>query len=243
VRRALAHATDKQGMSDALQYGLTPPADTFVPLEDAAFRVLEDRGFTRYPFDQRRALELLGEAGWTPGGDGTVRDVAGQALALDLSATGQGSNVEEIVVLASHWQATGIRANPVPLPPQAANLDELKATVRGGFVWPGLSLGSPSNLTTDRIPTERTAWRGSNYGSYSNPAYDQLYSQFLATLDLPARQRVQAELMALVAEEVPVIPIYYYGNVVMARKGVEGPGMITPLQTASTWNLHSWQLR
>lgn len=27
------------------------------------------------------------------------------------------------------------------------------------------------------------------------------------------------------------------------RKGVEGPAMITPLQTASTWNIHTWDVR
>lgn len=243
VRRALVHITDRQGLSDALQEGLTPPADTFVPKEDAVFRILEQRGFARYPFDVRRGHALLAEAGWTVGSDGSARDSSGTPLTMDLSATGQGGNVDEIVSLASMWTTNGVRSQPVPLPPQSANLDELKNIVKGGFVWPGISLSTPSTLRSDNIAHDRNAWRGGNYGGYVNPEYDALYDKFVGTLEVAPRQQVHADIMSLVADQVPVIPIYYYGNIMAIRRGVEGPAMISPLQTASSWDIHRWDLR
>jgi ABC-type transport system substrate-binding protein len=163
---------------------------------------------------------------------------------LEIGATAQGGNVQEIETVSSQWQAVGIQANPLPLPPQSANLDERKNTVQGGFLWPwSPGIDSPQNVATAQIPSERTSWKGRNYGGYSHAVYDELYGRFTTTLDLAERQLVLADIMAFLANEVPVIPIYYYGNGVIARKGLDGPGMITPLQTASTWNIHTWDLR
>ena len=50
-------------MSDALQHGLTTPADVFLMPEDLAYGPLQARGFTRYPFDPNRVAQLMAEAG------------------------------------------------------------------------------------------------------------------------------------------------------------------------------------
>jgi len=244
LRRAVSHSTDREGMAEALQFGLTPPADTFLFLEDAAYRVLQNRGYARHPYDPARARQLFAEAGWNTGPDGMLRDSGGRTLEMEISATGQGSNVQEIEAVSSQWRSIGVDSRPVPLPPQAANFDERRATVPGGFLWPWTpSLDAPQNLTSAQIPTERTVWKGQNYAIYSNPAYDQLYDRFTGTLDATERQGVWADIMVHLGEEVPLVPIYYYGNGVIARKGLDGPGKITPLQTASTWSIHSWELR
>ena len=36
---------------------------------------------------------------------------------------------------------------------------------------------------------------------------------------------------------------YYFGTVSVAvRKGVRGPGPINPIQLASGWNVHTWEM-
>jgi peptide/nickel transport system substrate-binding protein len=240
----MVHSTNRQEMSEALQAGTAPVADVFVPPESSAYQVLEAQGFNRYPFDLSRARQLMGEAGWNRGGDGMFRDQGGQPLTVDIAATGQGSNVQEIETVASQWQMAGFTASPVPIPPRDANFDERRATVRGGFLWPWTpSLAAPQNLVSSQSPAERTSWKGRNYGSYSNPAYDALYERYTTTIEPAARDRITADLMKLLAEEVPLVPIYFYGTGVIARKGVSGPGMISPLQTASAWNIESWEIR
>ena len=47
-----------------------------------------------------------------------------------------------------------------------------------------------------------------------------LYDRFANTLEVSQRSAVWAEIMAFVAEELPVLPIYYYGNGVIGRKGL-----------------------
>ena len=42
---------------------------------------------------------------------------------------------------------------------------------------------------------------------------------------------------------MPVVPIYYYGSGMVARRGVEGPGMISWSQTANAWNIQEWDVR
>jgi peptide/nickel transport system substrate-binding protein len=243
VRQALAHASDRQGMSDALQYGLAEPAHTFVRPDDPTYRILRERGYARYSFDPTRARQLLAAAGWVASPDGILREPGGQALALDLSATGQGGNVQEIEALSQQWQNAGIQASPMPLPPQAANLDELKNNFRGGFVWPlGGSTSVSQSLTSAQIPNERNRWKGNNYGGYSSVVYDRLYDRFGTTLDAAEREGVVVESLQLLAQELPVIPIYFYGNAVIARKGLTGVGLAAPSQSASAWNIHTWEL-
>ena len=89
---------------------------------------------------------------------------------------------------------------------------------------------------------KRTSWKGRNYGSYHNPDYDALYDRYTLTLEPSARDAVTADMMKMLASEVPLVPIYFYGTGVIARRGVTGPGMISPLQTASAYNIDSWEI-
>jgi peptide/nickel transport system substrate-binding protein len=81
-----------------------------------------------------------------------------------------------------------------------------------------------------------------NYGSYQNPEYDALYERYSTTLEPSARDQATADLMKLLASDVPLVPIYFYGTGVIARRAVTGPGPISPLQTASAYNIESWEI-
>ena len=117
IRRALAHATDREAMAEAMNDGLTPGAHTFIPPNEAAYAVLERRGFTKYQYDPTRALQLFAEAGFTPQA-GAPRNAAGEAVRADLSASAQGSNIEEITALSGIWTRQGISSDIVPNTPR-----------------------------------------------------------------------------------------------------------------------------
>ncbi len=238
VRQAMSHSLDRVALSEALQDGLAPPAYTYVMPEDAAFKVLEQGGgFAKFPYDPNRAHQLLSQAGWNLAADGLLRDASGQPLAFEFGATAQSGNVEEIVTMASLWQRLGYQTTPTPLPPTSGDIAFLRNNVKGGFNFPGgVGLGLRSSL----IATESTAWRGTNYSGYNSPVYDQLYDRFQVTLDLGERLKVHADIMRLLATDLPNIPIYYYGVGLVARKGITGPGMLSPSQTANAWNISEW---
>lgn len=243
VRRALVHATDREGINEAVQFGWGSPADTLLTKQDRRFSVLEQAGLARYSFDQNRTRGLLAEAGWTSAADGFLHDQQGQLLTLDLGGTAQGSNVQEIQAVASNWQQVGVKASPVPISPQAANLDEMKNSVRGGFMWPlSADRNVPEQLTSAQVASEQTRWKGSNYAGYKNPAYDDLYNRSVRSLETADQQQALMDALRLLADEVPVIPIYHYGNGIIIRKGLSGPELPAPGQTANAWNIHTWDL-
>ena len=78
-------------------------------------------------------------------------------------------------------------------------------------MWPGVSATNPIAMLSIRVPNEQNRYKGNNYGGYVNPAYDALYEQFVATLDRDAQFSVLADMMAILADEIPVMPVFYYG--------------------------------
>ncbi len=71
-RRVLVHATDRQEQADSLQGGLSRVADSFMDPDQADYAEV-DRLVARYPFDLRRAAELMQQLGkprryWVGGG-------------------------------------------------------------------------------------------------------------------------------------------------------------------------------
>src|SRR5439155_21176945 len=69
VRRALAHSIDKQGIIDVLYEGDSTPADTFISPAEPSFAAV-DQAISKYPYDPRRADQLLNEAGFPKDRDG-----------------------------------------------------------------------------------------------------------------------------------------------------------------------------
>jgi peptide/nickel transport system substrate-binding protein len=244
VRQALAHAIDRQLIVDTLQYGITTAAYTSITPELEAFKLLEQRGLPRYEYDPARAERLLAEAGWVKGSDGQVRNSAGQSFTINVTSTAQGDNVKEAETIAAQWVAVGLQSGPAPIAANAANRDELKNVYQGAFIWPGGNLATAlDSFTTSSIPTERTRWKGNNYSAYSNPTYDRLYEEFGVTLEPARSQQLVAEMMKIVADDVSVIPIYYAALGLAHRKGIEGPGPVSPGQAANAWNIHTWDVK
>jgi peptide/nickel transport system substrate-binding protein len=240
----LAHAIDRQLIVDTLQYGITTAAYTSITPELEAFKLLEQRGLPRYEYDPARAERLLAEAGWVKGSDGQVRNSASQGFTINVTSTAQGDNVKEAETVAAQWVAVGLQSGPAPIPANAANRDELKNVYQGAFIWPGGNLATAlDSYTTSSIPTERTRWKGNNYSAYSNPTYDRLYEEFGVTLEPARSQQLVAEMMKIVADDLSVIPIYYAALGLAHRKGIEGPGAVSPGQAANAWNIHTWDVK
>jgi len=243
VRQALVHMLDRNDLMETLQSGIGAPAHTFVTLEDPVYALLEQRGLAKYQYDRTQADRLMSEAGLTRGADGVYQVAGGQRLTMDVAVTGRGDNPKEAEAVSGIWSAAGIAARPSIIPPNATNVDELKNTFQGAFIWPwNISPDISQQLTNGDIPSERTRWKGGNYGGYSNPAYDRLYEQYATTLDITRRNVVYADLMKVLADDVGSIPMYYTTSPLMFRKGVRGPGIVPAIQPANSWNMHEWEM-
>lgn len=246
VRRALVHLTDRQALAESLLHGQTAVAHVFVSTQDPAYALLEQRGFPKYPFDPAAGERLLAEAGWLPGPDGFA-NAAGERFAIELRVVANSQyNVNMGLAITDQWKAA--RLNPSmfiitnELPTRQR--EELKATPNGVFWQPDpLESRVLERFTTARASTEQSLWRGDNYGAYSNPTFDQMFERYMATLPAGQRHELHAEMLKLLAEEVPFIPLLYGPNNSMAfRAGLRGPTTLPPTQLAVTWNIYAWDL-
>jgi len=246
VRQALLHALDRDQMVETLLYGLTHRADFYVPRDEAVYRMAEERGLPRYPFDMVRAERLLADAGWTRGSDRTFRNNAGQPITINITVDGQGDNVKETETLAGQWSAAGFQSRATPYPAGVTSQDgrQIRHTMPGALLWPwNFGVADPRIATSSEIGSERNRWNGGNYGGYVSPAYDALWDQLTNELDVTRRREVHFQMIKHLAEELPVFPVFYRVTGLAAQKAVEGPGRTAPLQAASAWNIHTWELK
>jgi peptide/nickel transport system substrate-binding protein len=242
VRRALAHAVDKQSLVDGLLDGVGTPADTIVSPRVDYFDAL-NRAISTYPYDVRETERLMGEAGLAKKGDGFYADAAGERLAPEIRVRASAHNQAEMAIMADGWSRAGIAASSYVIP-AAQSLDS-----RVLATFPGLSTTSrPAeeaqlvNLTTSQIPSAENRWSGSNRGGWSNPEYDRLAEAFATTLDRAERNQQVIQMMRIFNDDVPGIYLYYNEQVVAMLTPLRGPA---PIATSSvlTWNVHLWELR
>ncbi len=89
VRRALTHAINRERVVDAVLYGYGTLANSTVP---PFFWQYDPEAGADLTYDPARAVQLLAEAGYTRGVDGTMRNASGQPLRFTLN-TNQGNQV------------------------------------------------------------------------------------------------------------------------------------------------------
>ena len=246
VRRALVHMTDRQSLADTLLHGQTKVPDLFAGPQDPGYQILEQRGYPKYPFDVSAGDRLLAEAGWSAVTDGFV-NATGERFGIEIRVVANSTyNTNMGLAISDQW--TSARLNPTmfivtnELPTRQR--EELKATPNGVFWQPDpIESRVLERFTTARASTEQSLWRGDNYGAYSNPTFDAMFERYMATLPAAERNQLHAEMLRLLAEDVPFIPLLYGpNNSVAFRAGLRGPTGLPPSQLAATWNIYSWDI-
>jgi peptide/nickel transport system substrate-binding protein len=241
VRRALAHAVDKQAINDALFDGEIPLADQFLPRTVAYFADL-DRAITKYPYDLRQTDGLMNEAAFRRGGDGIYASSAGERFGFEHWVIAGSQNEKQGAVMAEGWRRAGFEVKEHAIPTAQATDGQVRAT------FPALSSvatgGGEANLnflTTSQIPSPGNRWTGNNRGGWVSPEYDRLWDQFNTTLDRSERNRQAIEMMRLATEDVAMMFLFHSANVTAHLSALRGPELGTP-DTLTSWNLHEWEL-
>lgn len=238
-KRALLHALDRQQIVDTFLGGLVPVADSFIAPDHPDFRTV-DPLVVKYPYDTRRAVQLIDEFGYTRDADGSYRDASGKKLAVEVRTTAHDLREKLIHVLADYWLRVGVATEPMIIPRQRAADREFRATTQGfDFRF------NPPDVTryhSSQIPLPENNYRGNNSARYRSAELDALLDTYVVTIPKDERARVLAQIMRHMTDQLVVVPLFHdaepmmVGNRILnvtARRGDAFPG----------WNAHEWDVR
>jgi len=216
VRQAIAYAVDREGMIRDLLLGQGKIAHSILPEESWAYSAGQ-----KYPFDPAAAKKLLDEAGLRdPDGDGPQMRFTKPIVFKVSGSSVAGKNYAGVI--QNYLKNVGV---PVSIETAELNtlFDELR---RGNFqIFYGQWVGGNQDpiffkdlFATSEIPTETRASR--NRSRYSNRELDDLIDQAINTFDRDKGKQLYARIQEIVARDVPVLPLWYQANIVIAQKSV-----------------------
>jgi peptide/nickel transport system substrate-binding protein len=194
VRQALNLALDKQALVEQVLQNTAAVAAGPVP---AAFAWARDPDLNPYPYDPKRARELLRQAGY---GDG---------LRLRLLAPTSGSGMLSPVQMATAIQGN-LAAVGIELEVETYEWNTYLAKVNRGLEGQG-DMAEMAWMTNDPDTLPYLALRstagpdhgGFNSGYYVNPQADALIEQARRSTDRARRAELYRELQRLVHEDAP----------------------------------------
>lgn len=242
VRKALAHTIDKQAVNDVNFEGEGIMADSPIPPMVDYFSVV-DRAMVKYPFDPRRAAQLMEEGGFVKGQDGFYASPTEGPLVWEIKTNASAQSETEVALLADQWRKVGFAFRAAVNPPALSRDAQVRAvfpTLFGG----GGPVGDDAlaRFTTDQTPGPENRWTGSNRGGFSHPDFDRLTEAFDVTVDRTERGRVVAEMARVFTDSVGAISLYFNPGILAHVSELHGPQAASP-GASRTWNVHEWQWR
>lgn len=216
VRRAIAHAVDRQTLVDRALGGYGSPGTTIIP---SLYDRLHLEPADPYEFDLDEANRILDEAGYALGSDGVrVMPDASQRLSFRLFTRQESPSSQTSVQFIAGWLADiGIETDV-----QVVSEDTLTEIIGNGefdlFEWGWVVEPDPDyQLSTFTCGSRSYVEEGVTYANlsdsfYCNPEYDALYAQQARQIDLDERADTVREMQQMLYDDVPYVVTYYYDN-------------------------------
>jgi peptide/nickel transport system substrate-binding protein len=238
VRRALAHAVDKQALDDALFEGEGIMTEVPVP-PNAEYFAQVDAAATKYPYDLRRTEQLMAEAGFARASDGVYAG-RGERFAVDFVTFQSPQNESEMSITAASLRAAGFDVREQVWPGVKARDSQARNLVTGlsGTSGPAGEQTLAAH-SIDELPTPDNRWQGPNRGGWQNAEFTALANSFLTTLERGERIRLLTQMVRVFTDDAAVISLYFNPTTPAFVSGLVGPRPVVPTSTIS-WNIHEW---
>ena len=202
-RQALAYAIDKKDLIDRvlLGYGDAVDAPGGVPALDFWY----NKDVTKYPYNPDKAKQILDGLGFVDKNKDGVRETPnGTRLEFDiLNLAGYAPYVRMGDVIAEQLQKVGIRFvnKPVEWAAQSKACNERDYDV---IVW-GWTISPEPGQYLGQFTLTDTYW---SFGEWHNATFNALFDQQKTELDINKRKQLIFKLQEILAEELPVLPIW-----------------------------------
>jgi peptide/nickel transport system substrate-binding protein len=212
VRRAIAHAIDRQRIVQDMQRGYGVVTDTML----AQGHWARAENLPSYPYDPNRAKQLLDEAGYKdPDGDGPQpRFELNFKTSVDVEANLRAQMIQQMLA------QVGIKVNIL-----SSEFGTFFEDIgKGNFDLYSLSRNGIQDpdfyyiiFHSKNVPPE-----GQNRGYYANAKVDQLIMEGRSTFDRAKRKQIYGEVQRIVQEDLPYVSLYHQINVAVMDKNLQG---------------------
>ena len=214
VRQAISYAIDREKVSSIGESGYEPPANQSGITTPTFSSWLDQSQASKYNYgyNPAKAKQILASAGFKMGSDGIMANSKGQKLSFSVINIGDYSDwVASMQVVAQNLKAVGIQVTPDNL----TNTDFTAAIYTGKFqlaYYDQQTFGpSPYYELRNWLDSAGTAPIGktaaTNYERYSNPATDQLFSQYAASTSESQQHAIINQVQQVMLSQLPIIPV------------------------------------
>jgi len=208
VRTALSYAVNRDVIADKVMgqgqrpaYGLTPDyVDGFKPVAPEWSKMTQAER-------DAKAKALLEEAGFD----------ASKPLKFELLYNTDDNHKKVAVAVASMWKKLGAEVSLV----NQEWKTYLETKKQGQFDVGRAGWSADYNEASSMLDLMQTT-HGNNDGKYSNLAFDKLMTDSRDQVDADARNKLYVQAEAILAKDMPIIPIYQYVQPRMVKSYVGG---------------------
>lgn len=226
IRQAVAYGINREQILNEILPGQVEPLNSvLVPEQDPFY----EPAWESYGFDPERASQLVQEA-----------QSEGASTEIEFSTT-SGNNLRETLqqVVQQQLGEVGLTVN---INNTAAQTFFGEWTPQGNFQmgeWAWLATPEPS-LTSlfgaDALPPE-----GQNYYRWENQEATELMKEADVTVDRQQRAELTRQVQDIMADELPVIPLYQRPVYYAYEEVLQGPE-VNPTLAGPYWNVGEWSL-
>jgi peptide/nickel transport system substrate-binding protein len=197
VRHAIAHAVDRNTLSNEIFRGHTAVASGMLPPASPAF---DSEYRFPYKYDPERARHLLTEAGVAS--DWRLQIVTANA------GSGQLVPVRICEHLAESLEAIGLRSEIVRTEDWVSYCNEWRSGLPEGAGVSQMSWGMSCDIWLQQVlHSKNSSPHGFNAGYYSNPDVDRLLDDARQSRDDKQRQGLYRDAHSVIMSELPVLPM------------------------------------
>ncbi len=206
VRQAANYAIDKQALIQKLMGGLGQQVATVVQPRAFGF----DAEVQPFPYDPKKAKELLAQAGFPSGVDITVHSASADFR-------------PQFEAIAQMLTEVGLRTNARMWDPGPAwnkfFQTEGKATHAAYGTWGNYSVFDADAVLHPLFHTEPGGWIGKHYTRVEG--LDKLIDEGRSTIDQARRKRTYAQIQKIIRDEAPAIYLFTQYDTLAISKKVE----------------------
>ncbi len=206
VRRAIAHALDREAIIEHVMGGLARPAHALLPPSHWAGAP----ELTGYDHDPAHARELLARAGYPPG----------RRPKVTYKTSSDPFRVRLATIIQRQLEEVGIEVGI-----RSYDWGTFYGDIKAGrfqmysLSWVGIKT---PDIFRYVFHSEAVPPKGANRGHFSSAAADRLIEAAGRAGDLETRARYYRALQVLLLERLPYVPLWYENHVYVTRRGLRG---------------------